>query len=232
MALSKLASVYNIYIEGNIAAGKSTLLNILQTELGTNVECIPEPLEQWTNFKGHNLLQSMYSNNPQAFTLQTFIQLTMARIQLASTTKTIKITERSLLSERFVFIEGLKEQGLISGLEYDILVEWFDFLQSRAPHVSEIIYLRTDPDSAFLRLRSRARLEEGLTTLKYVRIIHELYEKWLMTPVIQHPFLLTVINSNEDISVLTKQFTNLAKAIKIRALAHTQQTHKLRRNSI
>ena len=230
MALSKLAPVYNIYIEGNIAAGKSTLLKILQKELGEIVEGVPEPLEQWTNFRGHNLLASMYSKNPQAFTLQTFIQLTMAKIQLTPPTKLVKITERSLLSERFVFIEGLKRQGLVSGLEYDILVEWFDFLQSRTPPVSEIIYLRTDPDSAFLRLRSRARLEESLTTLQYVKTIHDLHENWLMIPKIQHSFLLTVINSNEDISILKNKFVTLAKAIKIRALANTQQ--ELRRNSI
>ena len=154
----------------------------------------------------------------------------MAKIQLTPPTKLVKITERSLLSERFVFIEGLKRQGLVSGLEYDILVEWFDFLQSRAPPVSEIIYLRTDPDSAFLRLRSRARLEESLTTLQYVKTIHDLHENWLMIPKIQHSFLLTVINSNEDISILKNKFVTLAKAIKIRALANTQQ--ELRRNSI
>ena len=38
MALSK--PTYNVYIEGNIAAGKSTLLNILQKELGPLAECV------------------------------------------------------------------------------------------------------------------------------------------------------------------------------------------------
>ena len=232
MALSKLPPTYNIYIEGNIAAGKSTLLKILQNELDMDAECVPEPLEEWTNFKGHNLLASMYSKNPQAFILQTFIQLTMAKIQLTPPTTRIKITERSLLSERYVFIEALKTQKLISDLEYNILIEWFDFLQSRTTPVSEIIYLRTNPDAAFLRLRSRARLEESLTTLKYVKTIHELHENWLTVAKNQHDFLLTVINSNEDISVLKSKFVTLAKEIKIRALSQSQPKQKVRRGTI
>ena len=68
----------------------------------------------------------MYTTKDQAFALQTFIQLTMAKIQNTPITSPLKITERSLLSERFVFIEAIKHSKLISTLEYDILTEWFD----------------------------------------------------------------------------------------------------------
>jgi len=214
MALSKLP--YHVYIEGNIAAGKSTLLNILKKELGALAECVPEPLGSWTDFHGHNLLASMHTDTPNAFQLQTFIQLTMAQIQIRPTIFPIKITERSLLSERLIFIENLKSSKLISELEYLILIEWFDFLHSQAPAVSEIIYLRTDPEFAFRRLQSRARPEEKLTTFTYVKNLHELHESWLIPLSFKtlSPITVTVIDANQDLPFLTSIFKLLAKRLR------------------
>ncbi len=227
MALSKPS--YNVYIEGNIAAGKSTLLNLLQKELGPLAECVSEPLNMWTNFNGHNLLASMYSDNPQAFQLQTFIQLTMARIQIKSSNFPIKITERSLLSERFIFIENLKSSNLISELEYLILVEWFDFLHSQAPAVSEIIYLRTDPESAFSRLKSRARLEEKLTTFSYIKNLHDLHESWLVPLSFKtlSPVTVTIIDANLDIRFLQSIFKLLAHRLRLIATNKLDQPNSI-----
>jgi len=223
MALSK--PTYNVYIEGNIAAGKSTLLNILQKELGPLAECVSEPLNLWTNFHGYNLLASMYGDNPQAFQLQTFIQLTMARIQMTPSKFPIKITERSLLSERFIFIENLKSCNLVSELEYLILVEWFNFLHSQAAPVSEIIYLRTDPESAFSRLKSRARLEEKLTTFNYIKNLHDLHESWLVPLSFKtlSPVTVTVIDANVDIRFLRSIFKLLAHRLRLIATNSTDQ---------
>lgn len=54
-----------VSIEGNLGAGKSTLLSFL------NVKTIKEPVEEWSNVAGANILERYY-NDPKrwAFTFQ------------------------------------------------------------------------------------------------------------------------------------------------------------------
>ena len=174
-------SKYLVYIEGNIASGKSSLIQILKNEIKENIECYSEPIDKWTNLEGKNLLKEMYIDpKNKSFTLQTYIQLTMAQIQMANQTKPVKITERSLMSERFVFIENLFRNELLNETETEILSRWFQFLSKQIPRVNEIIYLQTSPETSFRRLQSRNRAEESSVTLDYIKQIHELYEEWLV----------------------------------------------------
>ena len=48
-----------------------------------------------------------------------------------------------------------------------------------------IVYLRTDPDVAYDRMRSRGRTEEAGAPLKYLQLLHEAYEDWLINQVWQ-----------------------------------------------
>ncbi|CAF4253283.1 unnamed protein product, partial [Adineta steineri] len=45
---------FTIAVEGNIGSGKSTVLSCL--EKSPLCDVIPEPIESWTNHKGHNIL--------------------------------------------------------------------------------------------------------------------------------------------------------------------------------
>ncbi len=51
-------------LEGNIGAGKSTFIKILQKNLINIYETIPEPVAEWQNIsgKGGNLLELLYSD--------------------------------------------------------------------------------------------------------------------------------------------------------------------------
>ena len=50
----------NIYLEGNIASGKTTLLEYLKDI--PSFKIYPEPIEKWQNYKGENLLQLLYQD--------------------------------------------------------------------------------------------------------------------------------------------------------------------------
>jgi deoxyadenosine/deoxycytidine kinase len=141
----------------------------------------------------------------------------MAKIQNAPFENNVRITERSLLSERFVFIEALKQANSISPLEYDILDEWFIYLDSQTSPVSEIIYLRSSPATAFQRLRARSRLEEKTTSLKYVTLLHDLHEKWLVQKTIGSTkgAVITVIDIDQDLPFLLPTFHSIAKRISL-----------------
>ncbi len=52
-----------VSVEGNIGCGKSTLLKYFE-KFPNKVETLAEPIEKWTNLKGHNILvSSRISNN-------------------------------------------------------------------------------------------------------------------------------------------------------------------------
>ncbi len=171
---------YNVLVEGNIASGKSTFLDYIRPIFGKRAIINNEPISQWTNLNGRNLLKEVYRYPAKfSFQFQTFVQLTMARIQLAELNEPFRFSERSLFSERFVFIEALKILQHITPTEYDILLEWFSFLSEKSPPVDEIIYLRTSPNVAFERLVERNRQEEQPVTKDYVNLLHTLHEHWL-----------------------------------------------------
>ena len=66
-------------------------------------------------------------------------------------------------------------------MEYVILTEWFDWLISREScGVDLIVYLRTTPEVAHERIKSRCRNEEKAIPLEYLRTLHQLHERWLM----------------------------------------------------
>ena len=65
-------------------------------------------------------------------------------------------------------------------MEYAVLTEWFDWLISRQScDVDLIVYLRTDPEVVFERIKKRSRNEEKTIPLDYLRCLHRLHERWL-----------------------------------------------------
>lgn len=46
-------------------------------------------------------------------------------------------------------------------------------------YLSEV-YLRTDPEVAYNRMKSRRRPEEKEVPLSYIQLVHDCYESWLV----------------------------------------------------
>ena len=206
-----------VLVEGNIASGKTTFLKKLESKFKDSALITFEPLDQWTNFKGKNMLKELYTDPKRfSFQFQTFVQLTMAKIQTTQTTKPFKFSERSLYSERFVFIEALKILQHISQTEYDILIEWFDYLVQKVPPVDQIIYLRTTPEIAYQRLIKRSRNEENSVQLDYIELIHSLHEQWLIegkdffTKNVKVP-VLKVVDQDKNLDELESEFEQMAE---------------------
>jgi len=171
-------------VEGNIGSGKTTFLEKFQALSTEEVKIYSEPVEQWRNVQGHNLLDLMYSD-PTRYSLlfQTYVQLTMAKQHSTPCDKPVKIMERSLLSARYCFVENLYEEGKLSDAEYAVLSEWFNFLiTSPAFDFSAdlIVYLRTSPSVAHRRILSRSRHEESAVPLSYLERLHQLHDDWLL----------------------------------------------------
>jgi len=212
MACSK----YSILIEGNIASGKSTVIKLLEKKLENRAQTFIEPLSEWTNFCGENLLQKMYEDpTTNSFMFQTFVQYTMAKIQFEETPDKIKITERSLMSERYVFIEAIRTLNFISPIQYEILNVWYQFLVNKTPIVNEVIYLQTTPLIALGRLRGRNRTEEDTVSKEYLELLHTLHENWLIKRRQGDlPFKLTIINQDLPLKEIEKELDIIVDRLK------------------
>ena len=108
--------------------------------------------------------------------------------------------ERSLHSSRFVFVEHARRQCHLSGPERAVLSRWFDFLIDEGEidtAVDLFVYLRTSPEIAFERMRSRNRPEERNVTIDYLREIHDLHEEWLYANSSNQAVL--IVNGNQDL---------------------------------
>ncbi len=207
---------FTIAVEGNIGAGKSTLVSYFKSvEL---FDVFLEPIDQWQNVQGkHNLLQLMYDNPiSYGFTFQMYEHLTRVKIHTSRLSKNnkFKIMERSIFTARHCFIENLKQKKVITDVQFGVLDAWFRFLTSSLTmdmRVDLIVYLRTTPRVAWDRVKLRARDEEKDLSLEYIETIHSLHETWLLGN--QVPCKVLVLDGDQNSEPISHAYCKLVKSI-------------------
>lgn len=178
-----------VFVEGNIGAGKSTFLRILQAHLP--VILTTEPCDEWQNVAGHNLLQAYYQDGPKwAAIFQMYASMTRIRKQqaCASDASLVQIMERSWFSDRFCFGNMLHHLGVIDDLSWQIYCQMWQWQVSHTQHPLAFIYLRVEPEMCFQRMHSRARGEEVGVSLEYLQRLH-LYHEQLLVEKALTPFM-------------------------------------------
>lgn len=197
-----------VAIEGNIAAGKSTFLNILydlvekhQTDENLKWYVQPEPLAKWTKSNdekgGKNLLDSFYKEpNRWAYTFEAYtfvtrmqqaidaekiVQLDQLHENADSTAPVITFFERSVYSSRLVFAENSFESAYLDTTEWALYCDWSSYLLKTVKQLKldAIIYLQCDPKVCGERMKIRSRNEEASVPQEYLNQLHEKYESWL-----------------------------------------------------
>ena len=191
------------FVEGSIAAGKTTLLERIAERLralglpGTLV-VVKEPIAAWRNVGGHNVLDRFYAEPSRwALAFQTHAMATrVAAIRSAiaaaiaarkpgeSAEPIIVLCERSVYTDRHVFVELLHADGTLSDMERALYEQAYDYY---VPHAypgkhGGVIYLRSDPDACVERMRRRDRTEEAAVALAYLVRLHEAHERALTSP--------------------------------------------------
>lgn len=169
-----------VSIEGNIGSGKSTMLNYFQKY--KDVELVPEPVAQWCDVKGHNLLGKLYEDPKRwSFQFQSYVQLTRLQLLTKPTDCSVKIIERSIQNNRFCFLENARKEGSLCGAELEVLFSWYNWLDTNLGiPLDLIVYLRTSPEVAYNRLRERGRKEEAGVPMDFMEGLHQSYEDWLI----------------------------------------------------
>jgi deoxyadenosine/deoxycytidine kinase len=158
-----------ISVDGNIGAGKSTVLRRLAARHGYVV--IPEPVEEW-----EEMLARFYLDPRRwALTLQCKILTGMSEVKkkaLASGAAVV-LVERSPLSAR-VFLRNLYDTDKIDEAELEV----YDGLHARLAWEPDTTFLMSvTPAECHRRLEARGRLSEaGLVPLSYLECLDSLYK--------------------------------------------------------
>ena len=178
-AIEKIKSKKIYALEGNIGSGKTTIMKIISNHF-KDVEFIEEPVKQWQNLGGMNLLDSFYSDPKRwGFSFEFFSMLTKieALLKAAESDKPIIIIERSIFSNK-VFIELSKELGKLDTMEHCMLMNTYDFYMAHVyPQISGIIYLDTPVDECIRRITKRNRGEECTIEKSYLEAIKNKMDK-------------------------------------------------------
>ncbi|XP_075497063.1 uncharacterized protein LOC142534045 [Primulina tabacum] len=176
-------------VEGNISVGKTTFLQRIANEtleLRDLVEIVPEPIDKWQNVgpDHFNILDAFYAEPERyAYTFQNYVFVTrvMQERESSGGIKPLRLMERSVFSDRMVFVRAVHEAKWMNEMEISIYDSWFDPVVSSLPGLipDGFIYLRASPDTCHKRMMLRKREEEGGVSLKYLQDLHEKHESWL-----------------------------------------------------
>jgi deoxyadenosine/deoxycytidine kinase len=153
-----------IAIDGNIACGKSTLMQSLHQKIGLAIRV--EPIANW-----YPILTKFY-DDPSGWALSMNLQVMITFAQWKND-QGVVLYERCPRACRDVFTALNIEGGFMDPLQGTL----FDKLYEQMGWEPDVlIYLRTEPKNCMERLKTRARECESSVTLEYEQALHNKYE--------------------------------------------------------
>jgi len=193
-------------IEGNIGAGKTTFLNIINEHI-PHAHIVDEPLAAWNKEgQGQSLLEHFYKETKRwAFTMEMFTLMCRIQEHMREQKKRGQfiVMERSIYSGYYCFARNSYKQGFMDALEWEILERWFTYLvHGKCKHPNGFIYLKVSTQTAYERTKVRSRTEEEGIPLEYFQQIGKQMDEFLIEKKDLLPGLASVpvleLDCNED----------------------------------
>lgn len=191
-----------ISIEGNIGAGKSTLIQQIESQLNKNIIYIPEPIDEWNTIKNEDnipILECFYKNQEKyafSFQMMAYIsRIVKLKKAIEKHPDSILIIERSIYTDKYVFAKMLYDNNQINEIEYQIYLKWYDYFLKNLPKVYTI-YMRTNPEICLERIYKRNRTGEENISLYYLQNCHKYHENWIYTNIDVTNTI--IINANQN----------------------------------
>lgn len=192
-----------ITIEGNIGAGKSTSIELIDMDTYNGIDIIfisepdytsciklPEEYRDLTNEKlpDTSILQYFY-NDMRKYSFQFQVHAYCKRCdaiwrrieELVNTDKEyIIITERSVISDKEIFTKNMIAEGIfpVEMIEtYDMF--WTQIAGKIAGLIKGMVYLRASINTIMERIDKRQRIEESAIEKEYIEQLNQRHEKMI-----------------------------------------------------
>ena len=179
-ALERLKSKYIFSIEGNIGSGKTTVIRHLQQIYGDQVVLVEEPVKDWQNLEGENLLKKKNDDlNRWGYSFEAYVLITKMNelTKVAFSDKKIILIERCMLTDK-VFFDINVENGFSNPMEEAMFKNLYEFLSNNVyPKLTGIIYLDTPVEECIQRMKERGRKEEETLKPDYLKQLDEHFKK-------------------------------------------------------
>lgn len=191
-----------ISIEGNIGSGKSTLVDRLKDiyQHKGDIHFLQEPVDMWNTITDDNdctILEKYYEDQDKyafPFQMMAYIsRISILKKAIRESGAKVIITERCVFTDANVFAKMLFDDKKIGTIEYKIYQKWFDEFVEDMP-INNIIYVKTDPSTAFERVIKRNRQGETIP-ISYLESCHRYHENWLNNTNIS----MLTLNGNVDL---------------------------------
>ena len=172
-----------ISIEGNIGAGKSSFLRLLQEKYKSqDILFIQEPVDIWETVKDNdkNILQ-MYYQDPVKYAFAFQILAFTTRLQLLkdaiNTNCKVILMERSLDADHHIFAKMLADDRTLEPIEFQIYEKMVN--SEKDYFVDKIIWLNTSVEECMKRIQKRGRVGEETISEDYLRKCDLYHRKWI-----------------------------------------------------
>jgi deoxyadenosine/deoxycytidine kinase len=185
-------------IEGNIGAGKSSLLDFVRRELASQptqdgastsprVVFMQEPVDLWETVKdsvtGETILSKFY-RDPATYAFP--FQVMAYTSRLAAFQRVVAehpdcdwiVCERSLEADRHIFAEMLSDDDQIDEVMFRVYMMLYENTAHAFP-VNVAFYLDADPATCLQRIERRARPGEAQISLDYLTKCKEYHDRWM-----------------------------------------------------
>lgn len=206
-----------ITIDGNIGSGKTTFINKLKDYSNecnlSNIVFLEEPVKQWSEIKVNDItiLEAFYSDPKKyafSFQMLAFIsRLSLFLDAIKNNPNSIIISERSIITDKFIFAKMLHDNGNIDDYSYKIYNLWFEYFINKLPEHKHI-YLHSDPENTIQRINKRQRPGESKIDMEYLKRCHEYHDDMF----IDNNKLLTKLNIDKYV-LGTQEYENLALSV-------------------
>ena len=128
---------------------------------------------------------------------------------------TLVVTERSVLTDRYVFAPMLRAQGKLSELEWTLFERAYDLLLDKMP-VRGIVYVTTGVDTSLSRIAKRNRPGEAIGR-EYLADLDAAHTAWVGTTPL--PVLRVSLEDGQDVAAVADSVAKFVDALRASAPA-------------
>lgn len=165
---------------------------------------LKEPVDEWESVRDddhQSMLQKFYADQERysfPFQMMSYVsRLALLKAAIKENPFAVIISERSLLTDKYVFAKMLYEAKKMESVHYQIYNNLYRTFSEEFP-IHQVVYLKTNPDICHQRILKRCRPGEDSIPMEYLKECHNYHED-MMSNGIEASVGRCVLDGNVDI---------------------------------